>query len=96
MKKTDTFEIIEVVKHYKIGEKFITTCIDNEWIIPCNCDNVLLDREDIARMLLIEDLKNNFGVNDEAIPIILHLIDQIHSLQAQVKRFLKAGQQDSK
>ena len=52
-------------------------------------DNVLLDREDVTRMLLVNDLKTNFGVNDEAIPIILHLIDQIHSLQAQVKQFIE-------
>ena len=92
MKEKYTFEIIEVVEQYELREEFIITCIENEWIIPCDCDNVLLDREDVARMFLINDLKNNFGVNDEAVPIILHLIDQIHSLQAQVKQFLKAGQ----
>lgn len=36
------------------------------------------DMEDIARMLLIRDLKEDFGVNDESIPVILYLIDQLH------------------
>ncbi|MDY6970659.1 MAG: chaperone modulator CbpM [Spirochaetota bacterium] len=92
MKKTEIFEIIEVSQNYKLSKKFIETCIEKEWIIPCDCDNDLLDLEDISRIQLINDLMNDFGVNDEAVTIILHLIDQIHSLQGQIKRFLQANE----
>ena len=35
---------------------------------------------DVARVRLIRDL-GQLGVNDEAVPIILHLIDQLHGLR---------------
>ena len=36
---------------------------------------------DLARTRLIQDLAEDLGVNDEGIPIILGLIDQLHGLR---------------
>ena len=36
---------------------------------------------DVARAHLIRDLKGDFGVNDEGVDIILHLVDQLHGLR---------------
>lgn len=36
---------------------------------------------DVARARLIADLRNDLGVNDEAVPIVLDLIDQVHGLR---------------
>jgi chaperone modulatory protein CbpM len=36
---------------------------------------------DLARARLIRDLKTGFGVNDEGIDVILHLMDQLHGLR---------------
>lgn len=52
--------------------------IEEEWIIPVDKSNYTFDEEDVARIKLIIELKNEFGVNDEAIPIILHLVDQLN------------------
>ena len=86
MKKKSALNIKDITRSYDLSETFIVECIRSEWIVPCDCENSLLDEEDIARIMLIRDLKNDFGVNDEAVPIILHLVDQIHTLQARVKR----------
>lgn len=95
MSENMIFEIYEVVEQYDLDEGFIRRCIDCEWIIPCDCENNNLDNEDIARMLLIKDLLEDFGVNDESVPLILHLIDQIHSLHARLRRFMDGdGQVD--
>lgn len=83
-----TYEVTEIIKLYRVNEIFIYDCIEKGWIIPIDTNNKLLDREDLARMLLIKDLKEDFGVNDESIPIILHLIDQLHWSQAQIKNYL--------
>ncbi len=83
-----TYEITEVIEIFEVNEVFIYDCIEREWIIPIDSRNKLLDREDIARILLIKDLKEDFGVNDESIPIILHLIDQLHWSQVQIKHYL--------
>ncbi len=36
---------------------------------------------DVARARLIRDLKDNMGVNDEGLGVILHLLDQMHGLR---------------
>ncbi len=88
MGKRSIMKITEINRDYKLSETFVIECIESKWIIPCDCEHNMLDEEDVARLLLIRDLKEEFGVNDESVPIILHLIDQIHSLQAQVRHFL--------
>ncbi len=57
--------------------------IQEEWIKPF--EKEALDDEDVTRIRLIHDLIENLGVNEESVPIILHLIDQIHALQMRMK-----------
>src|ERR1700754_2456801 len=40
---------------------------------------------DVARARLIGDLRGDLGVNDEAVPVVLDLIDQIHGLRRLVR-----------
>ncbi len=90
MKDKNIYEITEIIELYQLDAIFIYECIDREWIIPSNTEEKLLDQEDIARILLIKDLKEVFGVNDESIPIILHLIDQMHWLKSQLSHYMKS------
>jgi len=84
-----TYEISEIIELYEVDEIFVYDCMEREWIIPVDTKKKYLDMEDISRLLLIRDLKECFGVNDEAVPIILHLIDQLHWSQAQAKRYFE-------
>ncbi len=90
MKDKNIYEITEIVELYELNEIFIYDCIEKEWIIPHDAEEAHLDKEDIARILLIKDLKEIFGVNDESIPIILHLIDQIHWLKSRLTHYMKS------
>ncbi len=90
MKEKNIYEVTEIIELYQLDEIFIYECIEREWIIPSNIEETLLDQEDVARILLIKDLKEEFGVNDESIPIILHLIDQIHWLKSRLSQYMKA------
>jgi len=56
--------------------------LEQRWLIPEATDTGtgFTDRE-VARARLIEDLENDFGVNDEGIDVILHLIDQLHGMR---------------
>jgi chaperone modulatory protein CbpM len=44
---------------------------------------------DLARAQLIGDLRGDLGVNDEAVPIVLDLIDQIHGLRRLVRELVE-------
>lgn len=51
------------------------------WISPVDPEQIEFDAEDIARARLICELQRDFDVNDAAIPLVLHLLDQLHYLR---------------
>jgi chaperone modulatory protein CbpM len=62
--------------------------IEAGWLAPRESGERRLSEVDLARAQLIGDLKHELGVNDEAVPIILDLIDQVHGLRRAVRRLL--------
>jgi len=77
----------EITQTYQISEKFIRDCLQKQWIEPLDKEADKLAQEDIARLLLIRDLIEDMGVNDESVPVILSLIDQIHALKKRARLF---------
>ena len=56
--------------------------LEQRWLIPDQTSAGLNFSEmDVARAHLICDLKEDFGVNDEGVDVILHLVDQLHGLR---------------
>jgi len=73
------FRIEEIAVTLGVSVEIIDYFIQEEWIKPSTEESrSLLDQEDVARVKLIWELRERHGVNDEAIPLILHLIDQLH------------------
>jgi chaperone modulatory protein CbpM len=44
----------------------------------------------MARVALIRDLEDKLGFDEEQVPVLLNLIDQIHGLRAELKTMLDA------
>jgi chaperone modulatory protein CbpM len=72
--------VSEVTALLRVDHGFVAHCLRAEWIRPAFPEVPELDEADVARLRLILDLKEGFGVNDEAVPVILHLVDQLHAL----------------
>lgn len=79
------FKIEEVAKIFGVEGKLIIEFVRKEWIQPVEPVALEFDKEDLARTKLILELIEDFGVNDESVPIILHLIDQLHGLHSEIK-----------
>lgn len=78
------FSLTEVSQIAGVDEHTIVHFIEMEWILPPAEKE--LDREDVARIQLIQELRSSFGANDEAVPLILHLMDQLYYLRHQVRQ----------
>jgi chaperone modulatory protein CbpM len=64
--------------------------LDQRWLIPVQTSAEMTFSEmDVARARLIHDLKNDFGVNDEGVDVILHLVDQLHGLRGAFEQLHK-------
>ena len=53
--------------------------IEREWLVGERQETrIALSDMDFARARFIHELKVDFGVNDEGVEIVLHLLDQLH------------------
>lgn len=69
-----------------VKKEIIIHYIEEEWIHPAAPETLGLDEEDLARIRLIRELKDEFGVNDEGLSIILNLIDQLNRLHLEISK----------
>lgn len=77
----------EFLMHAEIEGDALEAWLESGWLSPIEAD--VFSEADLARARLICDLQRGFGCNDEAVPIILHLLDQVHGLRqmiAEVRR----------
>jgi chaperone modulatory protein CbpM len=70
-----------------VPREIILWFIEEEWIHPIDIEAIYLDDEDVARIKLIWELHNEFEVNNEAMPIILNLIDQLNRIHLELKHY---------
>ena len=56
--------------------------IKQGWVLPVEeKGRFLFDEADVARVRLIAELRRDLGVNDEAVPVVLRLLDQVYALR---------------
>jgi chaperone modulatory protein CbpM len=78
----------ELVGHQRLDSRMIEAWVEAGWLVPQQhpAGKPLSDL-DLARANLIQDLRD-LGVNDDSIPIILDLVDQLHGLRHLVRGLL--------
>ena len=61
------------------------------WLIPETTEGPRRFSEaDLARARLIRDLRDDIGVNDEGVAVVLDLIDQVHGLRRSLRELSAA------
>lgn len=77
-----TINLDEFLKESGIEFRSLEQWAEWEWIIPARAvAGMELSELDAARAILIRDLRSEFGVNEEGVEIVLHLVDQVHGLR---------------
>lgn len=60
----------------------LITWIEQRWVLPVEEEgSYLFNEADRARVKLIVELRRDLAINDEAIPVVLQLLDQIYALR---------------
>lgn len=84
-----------VARTAEITSRRLRLWIRRGWIAPAHRDDAA-DREpvfddlDVARIRLVCQLKDDLNLNDEAIPVVLSLIDQLHGVRRELRRLASA------
>ena len=79
----------EFLVSMRIDRRVVRTWIEQGWVGTRRGDD--LSESEVARVALIRDLKETFGVNDEGVDVILTLIDQIYGLRRSLRTVLAAS-----
>ncbi len=75
-----TFEA--VIAEVDVGACELHYWIEQNWVLPVEQEGeFLFDQSDVARVHLIAELRQDLGVNEEAVPVVLRLLDQIYGLR---------------
>lgn len=65
------------------------------WVIPARHSEAYVYREiDVARVRLIYELRTDLSIDDEAIPALLSLVDQVYGLRRELRSLTRAVQQE--
>ena len=80
----------EFILQSRLDAQALEAWVEAGWLLPRQ-DGATRDfsEVDLARAQLIHDL-GHLGANDEAIPVILDLIDQVHGLRRTLRDLLSA------
>jgi chaperone modulatory protein CbpM len=71
-----------------IAERSLAAWVEAGWLLPDAPARVLSD-VDLARADLIQDLLA-LGVNEEGVPVILDLVDQLHGMRRALRILLSS------
>jgi chaperone modulatory protein CbpM len=76
------FTLEQVVAEVGVLEADLRLWIEQRWVLPGRrADELIFDDVDVARARLIRELRGDLMVNEEAIPVVLSLLDQVHALR---------------
>jgi chaperone modulatory protein CbpM len=84
----------EFLLRVRIEQQHLDQWISAGWLMPQREPSLSFSEVDLARAQLIRELKDDFGVNDEGISLILHLLDQVHGLRRSMRALLAEVRRD--
>ena len=65
--------------------------IERGWVQPDSAGNVWEFHEiDVARVRLVRELRHDMALGEEAMPVVLSLLDQVYDLRGALKRIAGA------
>jgi chaperone modulatory protein CbpM len=81
-------DIVARVQHVTVTR--LRVWVRAGWIRPAAKAEHGFSEADMARAALIRDLEDKLGFDEDQVPVLLNLIDQIHGLRAKLKTMLEA------
>jgi chaperone modulatory protein CbpM len=74
-----------------LDRREVVSWVENRWVLAERHGGDWLFRDvDVARVELIQEIRHEFAIDDEAVPLVLDLLDQVYSLRRQLRRLCDA------
>lgn len=85
----DERDVVATVRRLHLKE--LRLWVEMGWVRPANSDGgPVFDDLDVARIRLVCDLREDMSLPDDAVPVVLSLLDQIHGLRRELRGLVGA------
>lgn len=81
-------DLVARVEHLTVTR--LRVWVSQGWIKPADAAAQNYSEADLARAALICNLEDELGFDEDDVPVLLNLIDQIHGLRAELRGLLQA------
>src|SRR5437016_9728678 len=78
-------------RHTTLDRRELVAWVENRWVLPERRDKTWIFHEvDVARVELILEIRQEFAIEDDALSLVLGLLDQVYDLRRQLGRLCDA------
>ena len=83
--------LAELVVELNCPREELVLWVERRWVLPLRQEGDLVFSDaDIARVQMIIDLRRDMGIDDEAMPVVLDLLDKLYGVRRQMRELLSA------
>ena len=87
---------LDFLDRAQLDHETLEVWIEEEWLVPSGtATEPAFSEADLARAKLIRDLRQDLGINDEGVGVILNLLDQMHGLRKALADMLQFVREQS-
>jgi chaperone modulatory protein CbpM len=75
----------------RVSREELTVWVESGWVRPRReGEGLRFDEVDVARVRLVRELRQDMELDDEALLLVLSLLDRMHGLRGQLRRLADA------
>jgi len=82
--------LAEVLTLCGLDRAELTQWIERRWVLPLVSDgDYLFSEADLARVQMIAEFRNDLALDDEVLPAVLGLVDQLHATRRRFRQLVQ-------
>lgn len=83
--------LTEVIAEFSLSRDELLLWIDRRWVLPlAQGGDYIFGDADVARVQMISELHRDLAIDDEAMSVVLDLLDKLYALRRQMRELLTA------
>lgn len=81
----------EIIAEFSLSRDELLLWIERRWVLPlAQGDEYVFGEADVARVQMIVELHRDLAIDDEAMSVVLDLLDKLYGLRRQMRELLSA------
>jgi chaperone modulatory protein CbpM len=90
--RLDEAQVVRALETVSVAE--LRLWCEAGWVAPARGEaGFVFDEVDLARIRLVRELRDDLGLDEDAIPVVLSLVDQLYGVRRELRALARAIEQ---